>query len=306
MPGGMPRSIYRDGLQRRMHVSVAQEGKEGNGRQACWLPMEEIWPNPRQPRKEFNDFALMELASSIRQYGLLQPITVRAVEGGYEIVMGERRYRACRMLGFSHIDAFILPATRGESAILAVIENIQRENLHFFEEAEAYAELLGQGMSQDALARRLGKSTSAVANKLRLLKLDPELRHYLFEQGLSERHARALLSLPDALGRQRIARQAAQHHLTVKETETLVQRAQKRLPVPPPSRRVISMVRDHRLYINAIKSVIAQMKETGMEAKMKLQEDDQFLDLHITIPKSPKAKNRMQGIGEKQEFFQQF
>lgn len=289
-----------------MVVSVVHDGQECHGRQACWLPLDEIFPNPRQPRKEFNDYALMELASSIRQYGLLQPISVRAVEKGYEIVMGERRYRACRMLGFTHMDAFILPAPEGESEILAVIENIQRENLHYFEEAEAYQRLLQQGMNQDVLARRLGKSASAVANKLRLLKLDEELRHFIFEQGLSERHARALLSLPDAGGRQRIARQAAQQHLTVKETENLVQRAQKRLPVPPPSRKVINVVRDHRLYLNAIKSVIAQMKETGMEARMKMNENEHFTDVHILIPKTAQARGRLKGERDEAAFFDLF
>ncbi|MBE5771967.1 MAG: ParB/RepB/Spo0J family partition protein [Clostridiales bacterium] len=267
-----------------MGMSILQEGNKTGGRQICWLEMESIFPNPQQPRKEFNDFALMELASSIRQYGLLQPITVREKGEGYEIIMGERRYRACQMLGFTHIDAFIQPATDGESALMAVIENIQRENLHFFEEAEAYAELIGQGISQETLARRLGKSPSGVANKLRLLKLDKELRNYLFEEGLSERHARALLPLPDANARMRIARQAAENHLTVRETEMLVQKAQKRLPVPPPRRRVISLVRDPRLYVNAIKSVVAQMKETGMDTQMDIRETEGWMEMRIRFP----------------------
>ena len=274
-------------------MSVLRE-KEGGGRQVCWLPMDEICPNPQQPRKEFNDFSLLELASSIRQHGLLQPITVRETAGGgYEIIMGERRFRACRMLGFSHIDAFVLPATQGESALLALIENLQRENLHYFEEAEAYQSLLSQGFSQDALARRLGKSVSCVANKIRLLKLEPELRHYLLEENLSERHARALLSLPDAAARRRIAQQAAAHHLTVRETEGLVQRAQKRLPVPPqqPGRRVISLVRDYRLYMNAIKSVVAQMQETGMDAQLEMDEGEEWVELRLRIPRRTK-KNR--------------
>jgi len=266
-------------------MSVLREQQESGGRQVCWLPMDRIYPNPRQPRKEFGELALMELASSIRQHGLLQPITVRKQGAGYEIIMGERRYRACRMLGYTHVDAFVLPATEGESAVLALIENLQRENLHYFEEAEAYADLLQTGMSQEALARRLGKSASGVANKLRLLKLEPELRRLLFEEGLTERHARALLALPDGAARMRIARQAAQQHLTVRDTEALVMRAQKRLPVPPPARKVISMVHDHRLYVNAIKSVIAQMQETGLEAVMETEEGNQWLELRIRIKK---------------------
>ena len=266
-------------------MSVLQAGSESGGRQICWLPMGEIHPNPDQPRKEFDEIKLMELASSIRQHGLLQPITVRAVKNGYEIVMGERRYRACRLLGFSHIDAFILPASQEQSALLALIENLQRENLHYFEEAEAYADLIRQGMSQDVLARRLGKSASGVANKLRLLKLEPELRRFLTEENLTERHARALLSLPDAAGRMRIARAAAQKRLTVRETESLVQRAQKRLPVPPAQRKIISLVRDHRLYLNAIKSVVAQMQESGLNADLQVMESDTWVEIKIRMPK---------------------
>ena len=231
------------------------------------------------------DMALLELAASIRQHGLLQPITVRAVQGGYEIVMGERRYRACRMLGFTHIDAFVLPLSDADSELLALIENIQREDLHYFEEAEAYARLMRQGMTQETLARRLGKSASGIANKLRLLKLDGELRSFLQEEGLSERHARALLPLSDAQARMRVARQAAQQHLTVRETEALVARSQPRLPVPPPGRRVISVVRDYRLYLNAIRGVINQFRETGVDAQMETREEERMVEIRILLPK---------------------
>lgn len=265
-------------------MSVLQQGSSG-GRQVCWLPMAEIHPNPRQPRKMFDDLRLMELAASIRQHGLLQPISVRPAQQGYEIVMGERRFRACQLLGFTHIDAFVLSSAGQETALLALIENLQRENLHFFEEAEAYADLIAQGMSQETLARRLGKSPSGVANKLRLLKLEPKLRQLLEEEGLSERHARALLPLPDAAARLRIASQAARDHLTVRETEALVQKALRRLPVPPPGRRVISLVRDPRLYLNAIKSVVAQMQESGLQADYSLQESGGWLEAKIRVPK---------------------
>ncbi len=257
----------------------------GNGRQVCWLPMEEIHPNPAQPRQIFDDVKLMELASSIRRHGLLQPITVRCISSGYEIVMGERRFRACEMLGYSHIDAFVLPVGEEEGALISLIENIQRENLHYFEEAEAYDALLQQGISRDMLARQLGKSPSAIANKLRLMKLDKPLRELLTEEGLSERHARALLPLPDATARMRIARQAAAKHLTVRETEDMVNKALQRLPVAPQGRRIISMVRDPRLYINAIRSIVAQMQEAGLDAAMTTSHANQQTQLHISISK---------------------
>ena len=267
-------------------MSVLQEGQTGAARQAYSLPMDRIRPNPRQPRQAFDEHALMELASSIRQHGLLQPITVRSSGDGYELIMGERRLRACRMLGFTAIDAFILPATADESAELALIENLQRESLHYFEEAEAYAELIARGMTQDALAHRLGKSAASVANKLRLLKLEPELRQYLWEEGLSERHARALLPIGDGMIRQRIARQAAQRHLTVRETEALVARHQSRLPQPPPRRKVISVARDHRLYVNALRGIVLQMQETGLDADYQADENDGWLEIHIRMKKT--------------------
>ena len=267
-------------------MSVLRQGGTGGVRQVYELPMDSVFVNVRQPRKEFDDHALMELASSIRRHGLLQPITVRSAGRGYEIVMGERRYRACRMLGFSHIDAFVIPASAGESALLALIENLQRENLHFFEEAEAYAALLQQGLTQEALAASLGKSASGVANKLRLLKLEPELRRFILEEGLTERHARALLALSDPQARQRIARQAAQEHLTVRDTERLVLKAQKRLPTLPTARRVISVARDHRLYVNAIRDVVKQMRETGMDAEMEEREDKEYLEVRIRMKKT--------------------
>ncbi len=267
-------------------MSVLQEGQTGAGRQAYSLPIELIRPNPRQPRQTFDDHALMELASSIRQHGLLQPVTVRSVGDGYELIMGERRLRACQMLGFTQIDAFILPVAPDESAELALIENLQRESLHYFEEAEAYAQLLDRGLTQEALAHRLGKSVACVANKLRLLKLEPELRRYLWEEGLSERHARALLSVGEGTIRQRIARQAAQQHLTVRETEALVARHQTRLPQPPPRRKVISVAHDHRLYVNALRSIVSQMQETGLDADFQEDDRDGWLDIRIRLKKT--------------------
>lgn len=259
---------------------------EGNGRQICWLPMSKIQPNPRQPRKDFDDIALLELASSIRHFGLLQPITVRRVGDNFEIIMGERRFRACKLLGYTHIDAFILPVTGPESAMLALVENLQRENLHFLEEAEAYSALVSSEMSQDALARRLGKSASAVANKIRLLKLSPEIRHLIMESDLTERHARALLTLPDEDKRLEIAKQAIEKHLTVRQVELLVVEASEKLAVPlPTGRRIVSLVRDHRLYLNAIKGIVEQMRQAGVNAQIKTTECENSVEVRIVFPK---------------------
>lgn len=260
------------------------------GRQLCWLPLECIRANAQQPRVEFDEFALMELAASIRENGLLQPVTVRPCDDGYELIMGERRCRACRMLGHTHIEAFILPADDEESALLALVENMQRRDLHFFEEAQAYARLCDKGMTQEMLSRMLGKSAGAVNNRLRLLKLEPAVRDLVMENHLSERHARALLPLPGEAARLRICQQAAMQKLSVQKTEELVAKALERLPVPAPSRKVISLVRDHRLYINAIRGIVEQLRDTGLDAKCEVNEYDSAVEIRVVMPRKRKSK----------------
>lgn len=255
------------------------------GRQLCWLPLDAIHPNRLQPRVDFDRFALLELAESIRENGLLQPVTVRPCVDGYELIMGERRCRACRLLGHTHIEAFILPADDEESALLALVENMQRRDLHFFEEAEAYARLCEKGMTQETLSRMLGKSAAAVNNRLRLLKLEKSVRELVVENNLSERHARALLPLPGEKVRLRICQQAAMQKLSVHKTEELVARALERLPVPAPSRRVISLVRDHRLYINAIRGIVEQLRDTGIDAQCEVSEYDSAVEIRVVMPR---------------------
>ena len=260
------------------------------GRQLCWLPLDHIHPNPHQPRAEFDDFALMELAASICENGLLQPITVRPSGEEYELIMGERRCRACRLLGHTHIEAFVQPADDAESALLALVENVQRQNLHFFEEAEAYARLCDQGMTQETLARLLGKSISAVSNRLRLLRLEPSVREVISEGRLTERHARALLLLPGEEMRLRVARLAAAQRLSVQKTEELAARALERLHVPAAPRRVISMVRDERLYINAIRGIVQQMQDVGLAAQYEVNEYDSGVEVRILLPHAQRRR----------------
>lgn len=265
-----------------MHICQEQPAAV---RQLCWLPLDSIHPNPQQPRREFDSFALMELAASIRENGLLQPVTVRPRASGYELIMGERRCRACRMLGHTHIEAFVLPADDAESALLALVENMQRQNLHFLEEAAAYDRLLRQGMRQETLARLLGKSVSAVSNRLRLLRLQPSVRQVIAEGGLSERHARALLPLPEEEARLRIARQAAAQGFSVQKTEQLVAQALDQLPLPLPARRVISLARDPRLYVNAIRGIVDQMRDTGLNAQCEIREYESAIEVRVLLPR---------------------
>ena len=261
------------------------------GRQLCWLAMDSIRPNPAQPRQEFDDFSLLELAASIRQNGLLQPVTVRPCGAGYELIMGERRFRACRLLGHTHIEAFIQPADDGESALMALVENVQRQSLHFLEEAQAYQRLLDQGLTEERLARLLGKSVPAVSNRLRLLRLEPAVREAVTELGLTERHARALLPLPGEESRLRIARQAGLQRLSVQRTEQLVARAMERLPLPAVPRRIVSLARDHRLYVNAIRGIVQQMRDTGLPAQCEVSEYESAIEVRIVLPRAGRGKS---------------
>ena len=169
------------------------------GRQLMLLPVDSIGANPNQPRRQFDEEGLQELAASIAQAGLIQPLVVRRIAGTYELIAGERRLRACRLLGMREVPCIVQRTTEEASAIFALIENLQRRDLHFIEEAESYRQLLRTyGLTQEALAARLGKSQSFIASKLRLLHLSPAVRRGLHEARLSERHARALLRLRDA------------------------------------------------------------------------------------------------------------
>ena len=160
------------------------------------LPIDKIVPNPRQPRRHFDEQALRELAESIRQHGVLQPLSVQRTAGGYVLVAGERRLRAAGMAGLTHVPCLLVRASDEDSAVLALIENLQRCDLHYLEEAQAIARLIAQyGLSQEEAARRLGRSQSAVANKLRLLRLSEGCAALLRQYGLTERHARAVLRL---------------------------------------------------------------------------------------------------------------
>ena len=259
--------------------------------QSVWsIPIEEILPNPHQPRRAFDGKSIEALAASIRQLGLLQPVAVRAVDiSRYTLIAGERRLRACRQLGLTHIDALVLTATEAGSALLALVENLQREDLHYLEEAEGYAEALRDGaMTQEALAARIGRSQSSIANKLRLLRLDPSIREALRTSGLTERHARALLRLPLTALQLDATRRMAEQKLSVKQSEALVTSMLAALPLPaPPKRSVIALIRDHRLYVNAIRDIIRQMQAAGLNAEAQIKDRDGWVEIAVRVAKRP-------------------
>lgn len=257
------------------------------------LPIASIQPSPYQARRTFSSQALQELALSIRQHGLLQPISVRALPGGrYQLIAGERRLRACRLIGQATIRAVVLSVDEHQAALLCMVENLQREGLHFFEEAEGFASLIRvHGLTQEQVAERLGKQQSTIANKLRLLRLPQQVREIVIRCGLSERHARALLRLPNASMQLQIAQRIAAEGLNVRATDTLVERIlQELMPLEeaeePASGRVRRAYGDWRLLNNAIKTSVNQMVTAGLPVQYFLRDAGDNMEILVLVPKN--------------------
>ena len=249
------------------------------------LPIDRISPNPRQPRRHFAEQPMRELADSIRQHGVLQPLTVQKTPGGYVLVAGERRLRAAGLAGLDKVPCILVRASSRDSALLALVENLQRCDLHYMEEAAAISRLISAyGMSQEEAARRLGRSQSAVANKLRLLKLPQDVIDTLRGHRLTERHARSLLRLegPD---QQRLALEyILKHQLNVAKTEEYIDRLCGGRRVPRRAAPVYK-IRDVRLFLNTVNRGLAVMKSAGVDAKCGREETDSEITLTIHIPK---------------------
>ncbi len=260
-------------------------------REVARIPIDAIRPNPYQPRRVFAQEALEELCASIKQYGLLQPISVRKSGNDvFELIAGERRLRACRMAGLTYIDAIIFTTYEQDSAVIAMMENLQRENLHYMEEAEGYQNLIrDHGLSQDELARRLGKNQSTIANKMRILKLPLAVKRMLLQYNLTERHARALLRLHDEEMQIKIVNVIVQQSLNVKATEDLVERTISRMygiesEDAPKSSKISGFVRDTRLFVNSIRTIVRQMSDAGLAPKFDTNENEGGVEIRVWIP----------------------
>ena len=252
---------------------------------SIFLPISQVEPGLNQPRKRFDDEALMDLADSIREHGIIQPLTVRRLSSGYyQIIAGERRWRAAQLAGLSTVPCLEVSATDEASSLMALVENLQRKDLDFWEEALALRRLVDNyQLSQEEVARQVGKSQSAVANKLRLLKLPTDVLDSLRAAGLSERHARALLRLEGPELQRQAAAHVIRHQLTVARTEEYVER----LTRPAKSRRPFPLYRtkDVRLFLNTIQRGLSIMNSAGVAAQCGRQETDQEILLTIRIPK---------------------
>lgn len=254
------------------------------------IPITEIIPNPSQPRRIFDDESIEELAQSISQVGLMQPLLVRQTDAGYELIAGERRLRACKKLNMVTISCLVQNnIEEEESAVMALIENLQRENLHYLEEAECYSSLLDTyGLKQEELAVRLGKSQSSIANKLRLLKLPPEVKAEMIKTHLTERHARSLLSITDTKLQMDLIKKVVENNLSVKDTEKLVDKTLDRLydtrsKGAKPRPVIIRMVKDYRLFMNTINMAVNQLRDSGVRVELEQIDRPDGVDISIRV-----------------------
>lgn len=247
------------------------------------VDVNKIEPNPYQPRREFDD--IDGLAQSIKQNGILQPLTVRRTENGFQLVAGERRLRAAKMLGLESVPCIPMTITERNSAMLALIENIQRRDLSFFDEAEAIAKLIDfYGMTQEDAAISLGKSQPSVANKLRLLKLDKEVQEKISEYGLTERHARALLRLKCKGDQLNIVEVFKEKNMNVEAAERCVEAfLQKEKDMSSFKKRSV-VFKDVRLFVNTLNKAVEMMKAAGIEADSQRIQNEDYIEYIVKIP----------------------
>ena len=262
-----------------------------------YLRTDELSPNPVQPRRRFDDEALAELSESIKTYGILNPLTVRLRGGKYELVAGERRLRAAKLAGLQEVPCILLDVNMEDASLIALVENLQRRDLDFIEEAAGINQLIRMfGMSQEEAARRIGKSQSAVANKLRLLKRPPDVREALRENGLTERHGRALLRLQRPEAQREALAYIIDNGLTVAAADAYIDALPSSPePEPPaeaekPEHRRTFVLKDVRVFLNTLSRSIDLMKQGGIDAGVQRQETEDSLILTISIPNNMPAQ----------------
>lgn len=254
------------------------------------IPIELIRPNTYQPRKQFSQEGLDELTESIKTYGILQPITIRSNGNKYyELVAGERRLRAAGLAGLKEVPAIIIDVTDSDSAALALIENLQREDLNYIEEAEGYENLIkDHDYTQEQLASIIGKKQSTIANKLRILRLPNNVKSKLIEYNLTERHARALLKLSDESSQMKMIEKIKEKNYTVKKTEEMVELEMVKMETAVTEegsrgQKIKRAIMNAKIYINTIKNV---MEKNGVNAQYSFVDKDDYIEVMVKIPKA--------------------
>ena len=263
--------------------------------QVLHIPLSKIVPNPYQPRKEFESEALSELADSIRQYGVLQPLLVApGKDDTYILIAGERRLRASTMAGLGTVPVIVSEYTSQQIAEIALIENLQRKDLHYLEEAEGYEKLVNTfHLTQESMAIRVGKKQSTIANKLRLLRLPSPVRKKLHDSDLTERHARVLLKLENEDLQKAVLQKVLKGHLNVRQTEALVEKILKEAGKLNQKKPRFVIVNDVRIYLNSIKEIMETVKTSGIPSSMEqeMDGDDVVVTLRIKNVKKRKDPN---------------
>lgn len=260
------------------------------------VPVEKIKPNPNQPRVVFDQVQLEGLAQSIRESGILQPLSLRKLKDGtYQLVAGERRLRAAKLLGMSEVPAIVISADDRQAAILALLENIQREDLDFFEQAEGLSRLTEYwSFTQEETALKLGMAQSTLANKIRLLRLTKDEREQIRKAGLTERHARALLRLENQEDRQQVLKRIIKNKLNVSETDKLIT---KILNDKHKSKgHTTAIIKDVRIFINTLNKAVKTMERMGINVKTLSTENEDFLEYIVRIPKDSLSQQKLASI----------
>ena len=254
------------------------------------IPVYNIVPNPSQPRQSFDYDSLYGLAESIKSNGIIQPLLVRAVsDSEYELISGERRLRAARIAGLSSVPCIIRNINSNDSAVFAVLENLQRKDLNFFEEALSINRLSSEfGFTQSQIGKRLGKSQSSLSNKIRLLKIPAPLREKIIDSNLTERHARALLKLNDPALMEKCLDYIINNSLNVFQTEKYIDSVLFKPQSSPPTKPRLKMLTDVRLFINSINQAVKTMNDAGIDANVKKTETTDSVQFVITIDKRRK------------------
>ncbi|MDD4075568.1 MAG: nucleoid occlusion protein [Eubacteriales bacterium] len=270
-------------------IEIGRERSNIHDKLLTQIPVSDIRPNPSQPRATFDEESIRELAQSIAAVGLIQPLVVRRAPDGYELVAGERRLRAVKLLGMDRVACIVQDMMEEQSAMIALIENLQREDLYYMEEAQCYETLLKTyNMTQEALAERLGKSQSAIANKLRLLKLAQPVKDAMQTANLTERHARALLKLRNEEEQLAVIKRIGDKSLSVKETEKLVDKTldtlyDSRADGARPRPVIVRMVKDYRLFMNTINLAVEQLREAGFAVEISQADITDGVDIGIRV-----------------------
>lgn len=273
-------------------------GKD-NGQKISYIPLKKIKLSPFQPRHKLDDQELVDLARSIMIYGLIQPVVVRPWGHSYQIVAGERRFRACCLLGKSDIPAIVQEMDDEKAATINLIDNLQCRELNYLEEAYAYGVLRNLfSLNQEELARKIGRSQSVIASRLRLLKIPEYIRREINSDIVSERHVLSLLKLNSSEMQQEVIRQIQEKELTVKETEELVERLGKNnIPVESNdknnSQNVYMIIRDARIFINTIKETVKRAKQTGVNIYMSENDNDEQYEITIRLAKQDQRKQAL-------------